>query len=62
MVQGKYSCEAELAVSLLELLKTGKVAAVVATPTPKSEKCKPAALNMAEIVKKKMKSKKNKGY
>lgn len=32
----------------------GKVAAVVAAPTPKSEKYKPAALNMAEIVKRKL--------
>lgn len=39
-------------------LGQGKDAAVFAAPTPKSEKYKPAALNMAEIVKRKVIEKK----
>jgi hypothetical protein len=38
----------------MEPLGRGKDAAVFAAPTPKSEKYKPAALNMAEIVKRKV--------
>jgi hypothetical protein len=45
---------------LKELLRRGKEAAVVAALTPKSEKYKPAALNMAEIVKRKVREE-NKG-
>lgn len=45
---------------LLKTLRRGKDAAVVAALTPKSEKYKPAALNKAEIVKRKRREKKTK--